>query len=99
VVLNLNDIMFAETSKPGPVIHLSGGRTVSVRGTLQALYDKLYARKAQFLRAGGSFIVNIDNIRTANDDSVIFSSGEAIILPVRARKPVLEALSTWKVRG
>ena len=99
MVLNLNDVMFAETGKRGPIIHLPQGRLVPVQGTLQALFDKLRARSDQFLRAGGSFIVNLDNIRTASDDSVIFSNGEAIILPVRSRKPVIDAFSTWKVRA
>ena len=98
LILNLNDIMFAETSKRGPIIHLGQEKLVPVQGTLQALFGRLHARNDQFLRAGGSFIVNLDNIRTANEESVIFSSGETIILPVRSRKPVIEALNAWKAR-
>lgn len=98
VVTNLNDIMFAETSKRGPIIHLPESRTIPMKGTLQALYDRLHDVGEQFFRAGGSLIVNLDNIRSTDSNSVIFATGETIVLPVRARKAVSEAFADWKTR-
>ena len=98
VAMNLNDITFVETNKKGPIIHLPNMRTVTTKGTLQALYDQLNGIDERFIRAGGSFIVNLDNVRTVGDGSVVFSDGEAIILPIRARKPIRDAYATY-LRG
>ena len=37
----IDDIQFVESSKRGPIVHLSSGETIGARGTLRALYDKL----------------------------------------------------------
>jgi len=98
VNMNLNDITFVETNKKGPIIHLPDSRTVETRGTLQALFERLSAIDDRFVRAGGSFIVNLDNVRTAGESSVIFGDGEAIILPIRARKPMQDAFAAYRLR-
>lgn len=95
VNMNLNDITFAETNKKGPIIHLPNSRTVPTKGTLQALYDQLSSLDDRFIRAGGSFIINLDNVRTIGESSVVFGDGETIILPVRARKPVRDAYTAY----
>lgn len=99
VNMNLNDITFVETNKKGPIIHLPGNRTIPVRGTLQALYERLNSLDDCFMRAGGSFIINLDNARSVGESSVIFADGDAIILPVRARKPVREAFQARQLRA
>ena len=96
--MNINDITFIETSKKGPIIHLPGGQTITTKGTLQSLFDKISTISDTFIRASGSFIVNLDNMRVAGKSSVIFGDGEAIILPVRARKPVRDAYLAYQSR-
>lgn len=95
--LLLGDVLFAESAKKGPIIHLPGNRTVTTRGTLQALYDRLAEiDEEQFMKVGGSFIVNLDNVRSAGEGSLIFCDGEAIIVPVRMRKPLKDALASYR---
>lgn len=95
VAMDLNDITFVETNKKGPIIHLPNTRTITTRGTLQALYDQLNGIDERFIRAGGSFIVNLDNVRSVGDSSVVFGDGETIILPIRARKPIRDAYTAY----
>ena len=97
--MNIKDITFIETSKKGPIVHLPGGETITTKGTLQSLFDKISTISDTFIRASGSFIVNLDNMRVAGKSSVIFGDGEAIILPVRARKPVRDAYLAYQSRG
>lgn len=112
----LADVQFVESSKRGPIIHLPFGKTVSVRGTLQTLFESLSASESEFeekqtgaykgefaggrrfIKAGSSFIVNLDNVRSAGEGSLIFADGEAIIVPVRKRKAVLDALASFRQR-
>ena len=92
--LLLGDILFAESSRKGPIIHLPKGRTITVRGTLSALYERLVEADPEwFMKVGGSFIVNLDNVRSAGNGSLIFCDGEAVIVPVRMRKPLKDALT------
>ena len=98
VTMNLNDITFVETNKKGPIIHLPDTRTVMTRGTLQALYEQLSKMDSRFIRAGGSFIVNLDNVRSIGESTIVFGDGETIILPTRARKPVRDAYTAF-LRG
>lgn len=93
----LGDILFAESAKKGPIIHLPGSRTVAARGTLQSLYERLSSVDGErFMKVGGSFIVNLDNVRSAGESSLIFCDGEAVIVPVRMRKPMKEALASYR---
>ena len=90
----LDDFLFAESSKKGAVMHLSNGETILVRTTLQALFDRLSADE-RFVKAGSSFIVNFDSVRSLGESAAIFLNGESVVLPVRVRKPVKEAFESF----
>ena len=92
------EILFVETVKNGINIHLPGGETVAMRSTLQALFDRIEGM-GPFVKAGSSFILNLDNVRSVGESSVIFADGEAIIVPVRARKPLKDALASYRTRA
>lgn len=94
-VLDANRILFAETSDNGPIIHLAEEQDVQTRGTLQSLFDQMSHDK-RFIKAGGSFIVNLDNVRSAGKSSVVFPDGSLVIIPIRARKPFQEALDSYR---
>ena len=94
-VLDADTVMFAETSGSGPLIHLANGAELQTRGTLQALYEQM-AHDARFTKVGGSFIVNLDNVRSAGKSSLVFPDGSIVIVPIRARKPVQDALAAWR---
>ena len=94
-VLDTNSILFAETSSTGPLIHIADGREVQVRGTMQGLFAQMEHEEC-FARAGGSFIVNLDNVRSAGKSSLAFPDGSVIIVPIRARKPLQEALEAYR---
>ena len=93
-----DEIIFAESSKKGSIIHMADGSTPLVRTTLQALFTRLEGTSA-FVKAGSSFIVNLANVRLADNGAVIFSDGESIIIPVRARKPFKDTLETYWRNG
>ncbi len=93
----IDAIMFVEASKRGSLVHLPEGKTVLARGTLQSLFEQL-GEDERFIKAGSSFIVNLDNVRSLGEGSIIFPDGEAIIVPVRARKPVKDALIAYRLR-
>ena len=94
-VLDVDSIMFAETSDSGPLIHLVDGTDVKMRGTLQALFEQM-AHDERFAKVGGSFIVNLDNIRSAGKSSVVFPDGSVIVIPIRTRKPLQDALAAYR---
>ena len=94
-VLDAGSVLFAETSNAGPIIHLANGQEVQLRGTLQALFEQM-SHDERFAKAGGSFIVNLDNVRSAGKSSVVFPDGSLVIIPIRARKPFQDALSAYR---
>lgn len=98
VLINLKDIMFVETARRELLIHLPIGDAIPVKGTLQSLFERLHELDERFQRAGGSFILNIDNVRSTDEESVMLSNGDTLILPVRARKEILEAIEAWGLR-
>jgi len=99
----LDDVQFVESTKRGPMIHLSERRTIVARGTLRALFDQLPISESgsvpRFVMAGSSFIVNLDNVRAAGKGALVFADGEAIIVPVRKRKDLETALQAWRTDG
>lgn len=103
----LEDIQFVESSKRGPIVHLPSSRTVITRGTLQTLYEQLSLADAnpfgddarrRFAMAGSSFIVNLDNVRASGKGALIFADGETVIVPVRKRRELNEALEAFRSR-
>lgn len=99
VNVNLDDVSFVEAGKKGPVIHLPEQTVLVTRTTLQALYERLEQASSSFMKVGGSFIVNLENMRSAGESSAIFGDGETIILPTRLRKPVRDALRAYCMRA
>lgn len=92
----LDDILFAESAKKGPIVHLPNGETIAARGTLQALFNRLVeADSERFVKAGSSFIVNLNNVLSFGKGALIFADGEAIIVPVRVRTPLKESLISY----
>ena len=98
VNLNLDEVTFVEAGKKGPIIHLPGNTVLVSRTTLQALHSLLYEASPAFMKVGGSFIVNLENMRSTSDSSAVFCDGETIILPIRLRKSVSEALLDYRLR-
>ena len=49
-----------------------------------------------FVKAGSSFIVNLDNVRSAGEGSFVFADGETIIIPIRKRKALKDALAAYR---
>ena len=97
----IEDIQFVESSKRGPIIHLPGKRTVVVRGTLKGLYERLAERNdlpetEPLIMAGSSFIVNLDNVLASGKGALVFADGETIIIPVRKRKDIEDALEAYQ---
>ena len=97
--VDLRGVTFIESSKKGPIIHGSNGQAIVTRGSLLALYERLGESHPQFVKAGGSFIVNLDNIRTIGQSSVIFGDGETVILPVRARKTMKDSFDAYRLEA
>ena len=107
----LPDIQFVESSKRGPVIHLPGGRLVTTRGTLKGLFESLETSleryqealgeqlKNPFAMAGSSFVVNLDNVVASGQGVLVFADGETIIVPVRKRKDIEQALLEFRNFG
>ena len=106
------DIQFVESSKRGPVIHLPNNRLVVARGTLKALFECLEAGleshlaatgreglPSPFVMAGSSFVVNLDNVVASGQGVLVFSDGETIIVPVRKRKDIEQALLDFRSFG
>jgi len=105
------DIQFAESSKRGPVIHLPKDRLVITRGTLRGLFERLETGwgdkalshdtllKSPFVMAGSSFIVNLDNVVASGQGVLVFTDGETIIVPVRKRKDIEQALQSFRTFG
>ena len=99
----IRDIQFVESSKRGPVIHLPGGQTITARGTLKGLYEQLaspaggsHTDTESLVMAGSSFIVNLDNVIASGKGTLVFASGETIIVPVRKRKEIEELLEAYQ---
>ena len=105
------DIQFAESSKRGPVIHLPGNRLVVTRGTLKGLYERLESAwgdqaishdtllKSPFVMAGSSFVVNLDAVVASGQGVLVFADGETIIVPVRKRRDIEQALQDFRTFG
>ena len=97
----IDEVMFAESSKKGTVVHLASDETLLVRCSLQAFFECVEGYGC-FAKAGNSFAINLDSVRTFGDRAVLFANGDSIIVPVRVRKQVkddLEACWTGRQSG
>lgn len=93
-----DDMMFAETSDHDQVIHLQNKATVSTRSSSQALFNRL-SQDGRFFKAGSSYILNLDNVRSIQGRDVTFVNGEAITVPARSRKELEDAFFDFSFEG
>ena len=68
---------------------------MQVRVTVPAPYSQV-AHATRSVKAGSSVIVNLDNVQSAGKNSLVFPDGSIIIIPIRARKPLQEALEAYR---
>ena len=94
----IDEVMFAESSKKGTIVHLASDETLLVRCALQAFFECVEGYGC-FAKAGNSFAINLDSVRTFGDRAVLFANGDSIIVPVRTRKQVKDDLEAcWTGR-
>lgn len=96
--LSYDDMMSAETSDHDQVIHLQNKATVSTRSSSQALFNRL-SQDGRFFKAGSSYILNLDNVRSIQGRDVTFVNGEAITVPARSRKELEDAFFDFSFEG
>ena len=93
-----DDMMSAETSDHDQVIHLQNKATVSTCSSSQALFNRL-SQDRRFFKAGSSYILNLDNVRSIQGRDVTFVNGEAITVPARSRKELEDAFFDFSFEG
>ena len=78
--INARNIMFSEAHAHYQYVTLDGGKQLRVRMTVTELYNIL-AQNGGFLRVGGSYIINLRNVKNVSTTEVHMYSGIAIPIP------------------
>ena len=90
--VNKGDIEYIETADHDQMVHFKNGEKYAIRSSSQALFDQL-SHDPRFFKAGSSFIVNLTQVRSfEQDDFARLASGAVVSIPVRLRKSFVEAL-------
>lgn len=96
------DLILCDIYMPGllgtEAIHLQNKATVSTRSSSQALFSRL-SQDRRFFKAGSSYILNLDNVRSIQGRDVTFVNGEAITVPARSRKELEDAFFDFSFEG
>ncbi len=90
------EICYAEAGDHVVRFFLTDGETLTVRGSLSAYAEELL-QDARFARCHGSFIVNMDYIRSVSDKTALMQGGAEI--PIARRYSQLKALYAKRVTG
>lgn len=84
------DIYYIEVFNNTCIIRTSN-RELAVRETLEHMQERL---GDQFIRAGRSYIINVNYINELQDDIVVMQNGKRIKLPRRNKKEIIQQIMT-----
>jgi len=90
VNLELKDFVYAETDGHFVIVHTLDRRTVTVRLTVQELWEKL-GGDARFVRVGRQLLVNLARAKNFADGKITLATGETFAVPRRAIPEVRDA--------
>ena len=88
VQLYQKDIYYIEVFGNTSIIRTTN-RELAVRQTLDNIQEKL---DESFLRAGRSFILNVQYVSEITDDIVVMKNGKQIKLPRRNKKELIQEI-------
>ena len=91
--IRFSQFLYSETADHDQEVHLTNGKTVSVRISSQAFFEMLQHDK-RFFKAGSSYIVNVNMVRCVDPRSSTarLVDGTVVSIPVRVRKSLEEAI-------
>ncbi len=84
------DIVFCEAQKKSQCIYLADGSQLLVRMTMAKIYDML-AGSPEFVKAGMSYIVNLEHVNSLNTRELQLDNGDKIYLPRGSYHPLRES--------
>ena len=87
VHVDFSKFCYAETVGHNQQVHLTDGDTFELRQSSSALYEQLQSDE-RFFKAGSSYILNLDNIRSIRDGVATMVDDTEIVIPIRLRKQV-----------
>ena len=76
----MKDIVYCEAQKKGQCIYLSDGTQLLLRLTMAKIYEMLSDYK-EFVKAGISYIVNLEHIESLNAQELQMDNGRTVYLP------------------
>ena len=91
--IRFSQFLYSETSDHDQVVHLTNGKTCSVRISSQTFFDQL-KHDSRFFKAGSSYIVNVRMVRFVDSRSSTarLVDGTVVSIPVRVRKSLEDAI-------
>ena len=86
----MQEIVFCEAQKKSQCIYLADGSQLQVRMTMAKIYDML-AGSPEFVKAGMSYIVNLEHVDSLNTSELQLDNGGKIYLPRGSYHPLRES--------
>ena len=94
--LDFSEIVYIETDGHYQLFHMRDGSDISTHSSSQALYDRL-SFDERFYKAGSSFILNWDMVRSINNGDAILVDESIVTIPVRLRKAAADAFFAYSM--
>ena len=90
-VVDFSTFLFAEAGRHRVAYHLTGNRTLTVRGTLRELEERLAGRPV--IRVSRGLLVNMDMIAALRGDNLVMVGGARLHIPRDRRREITETLA------
>lgn len=91
--IRLDNILYIEASRPHIQIHTKKGIFMSYE-TMNAALEKV--GEDGFVKCHRGYIVNLDEIKNFDEDTIYLKTGESIILSARKRKEFIDKYINYK---
>ena len=92
--VSISEIQYIETRNKGCLVHVNS-KTVDTSKLISAFEDELKGHDC-FFKMGKSFLINLNRIKSFDDNNIYMSNGDIIMLPVRSRQEMKRVINNWR---
>lgn len=90
-IVDFSTFLYAEAGRHKVAYHLAGGKTLTVRGTLRELEERL--ADAPVIRVSRALLVNMDMVSALRGDDLVMVGGTRLHIPRDRRREIAETLA------
>ncbi|MCF0237497.1 MAG: response regulator transcription factor [Sphaerochaetaceae bacterium] len=93
-IVSLEDVQYIETKNKGCLVHVSN-EAIDTSKIISSFEEELKEYDF-FCKMGKSFLINLNKVKSFDDNNIYMINGDNIVLPVRSKQEIKRVINNWR---